>query len=75
MQEHITNIINAGDIVCFKKVYKINLLDIINRANNYSKYMLVLKIIKGVNGKAACQVLCANHEINWVSIDNLNKVY
>lgn len=71
MQKHI---IKSGDIVCFKKIYNISIIDLINRENNYSKYMLVILIIDHLNEKSACKVLCSNGEINWVSIERLEKV-
>ena len=64
----------VGDIVCFKKIYNISIIDLINRENNYSKYMIILLILNHVNEKSACKVLCANGEINWVSMERLEKV-
>ena len=71
MQKHIMKV---GDIVCFKKIYNISIIDLVNREQNYSKFMMVLQIIEHVKGKSACKVLCANGEINWVSGDRLEKV-
>lgn len=62
--------IKKGDIVKFKRVYKIGIDDLIAR-KNYSKYMIVIDIIKQSNTHAACKVLCANGEINWVSIERI----
>jgi hypothetical protein len=66
--------ISVGDIVCFKNVHKISVLDLINRRNNYSKYMLVIKMFNGIENKDACQVLCANGDVNWVATDKLEKI-
>jgi hypothetical protein len=63
--------VNAGDIVCFKRIHKIDLSDLIAR-KNYSKYMIVLEIINHV--KPACKVMCANGELNWVAVSRLEKV-
>jgi hypothetical protein len=71
MQKHM---IQVGDIVCFKKIYNISIIDLINRENNYSKYMMVLSTLSHLNEKSACKVLCANGEINWVSMERLEKV-
>lgn len=66
--------LSVGNIVCFKNVYNINVLDLINRDKHYSKYMMVIAIIDSVKGKSACKVLCANGEINWVLADKLQKI-
>lgn len=71
MQLHI---LKTGDIVCFKKIYKIDLLDLINRQENYSKYMIILQVYNGVKDDKACKVLCANGEINWVAASKLEKI-
>lgn len=66
--------IKIGDIVEFKKVRKITLEDLVAR-KEYSRYMLVVDIIykhtELKNPLIACKVLCANGEINWVSINNI----
>ena len=62
--------IRKGDIVSFKKIYKIGVEDLIGR-RNFSKYMIVVDIINHV--KPACKVMCANGEINWVSVDRIKK--
>ena len=64
--------ISVGDIVCFKKIYTIGIDELI-RAKNYSKYMIVVAIIDHVKEKPACKVMCANGEINWVSMSRLQK--
>ena len=68
--------VKIGDIVTFKRIRKINLEDIISR-KDYSKYMLVVEIIESFKGtknsKAACKVLCANGEVNWVSINSIER--
>jgi len=64
--------ITTGDLVVFKQTCDIDLLDLINRKKNYSKYMMVLSIIDNV--KPACKVLCANGDINWVSIRQIEKI-
>mgnify|MGYP001342603244 CR=1 FL=1 len=61
-----------GDIVVFKRVYPINVLDIINAKRFYSKYMIVVSTVDHV--KPACKVLCANGEINWVAENRLELV-
>ena len=60
--------IKKGDIVCFKRVYSIGIDDLI-RMQTFSKYMIVLEIIKHI--KPACKVMCANGEINWVAVSRL----
>ena len=60
--------IKKGDIVCFKRVYSIGIGDLV-RKQSFSKYMLVIDIIKHV--KPACKVMCANGEINWVAAGRL----
>lgn len=60
--------IKKGDIVCFKKIYSIGIDDLI-RKNTYSKYMIVIDVFDHV--KPACKVMCANGEINWVSVSRL----
>ena len=64
--------IKSGDIVCFKKVYKIGIDDLI-RKKSFSKYMIVLEIINHI--KPACKVMCANGDINWVAYSQIEKVY
>ena len=66
--------IKIGDIVCFKRVYKIGIDDLI-RAKSYSKYMIVLSIIKTIKGRPApaCKVMCANGDINWVAESQIEK--
>ena len=54
--------IKIGDIVAFKKVYRINIDDLISR-QNYSKYMIVVGIYNHIKEKTALKVLCANGEI------------
>ena len=63
--------ISVGDIVCFKRIYKIGLDDLIRR-QTYSKYMIILEIINHI--KPACKVMCANGEVNWVAVSRLEKV-
>jgi len=65
--------IKIGDIVAFKKVYRINIGDLISR-QNYSKYMIVVGIYNHIKEKTALKVLCANGDINWVSSDRLEKI-
>ena len=60
--------LQKGDIVCFKRIHKIDISDLIAR-RNYSKYMIVLEIIDHV--KPACKVMCANGEVNWVAVSRL----
>ena len=66
--------IKIGDIVTFKKIRKIDISDLIAR-KDYSKYMLVVEIIHNYKDSrrpmAACKVLCANGEVNWVSINSI----
>ena len=62
--------ISVGDIVSFKRVHKIDLNDLIAR-KKYSKYMIVIQVLKGVKPHAACKVMCANGEINWVSVERI----
>lgn len=66
--------IKVGDIVKFKSVRKITLEDLVAR-KDYSKYMLVVEIIRNYENSrkpmAACKVLCANGEVNWVSINSI----
>tara|TARA_B100001758_G_C17927329_1_gene361623 strand:+ start:29 stop:232 length:204 start_codon:yes stop_codon:yes gene_type:complete len=62
--------IKKGDIVSFKRIYKIGIEDLI-RKQTFSKYMIVIDIINHI--KPACKVMCANGEINWVSVTRLNK--
>ena len=68
--------IKVGDIVKFKSVRKITLEDLVAR-KDYSKYMLVVEIIISYKDnnypKAACKVLCANGEVNWVSINSIER--
>ena len=64
--------IKIGDIVSFKKVYKIGIDDLI-RAKTFSKYMIVIGIIKSIKNKPACKVMCANGEVNWVAISQIEK--
>ena len=63
--------IKKGDIVCFKRIYSIGIDDLISR-QSYSKYMIVIAIINHI--KPACKVMCANGEVNWVSVSRLDKV-
>ena len=63
--------IKTGDIVCFKRIYKIGVDDLVSR-RSYSKYMIVLQVIDHV--KPACKVMCANGEINWVAVGRIEKV-
>lgn len=67
--------IKIGDIVEFKKIRKITLEDLVAR-KEYSKYMLVVEIIHNYHDSrrplSACKVLCANGEVNWVSIDAIS---
>ena len=71
------NRIKVGDIVTFKRVRKINLADLIAR-KKYSKYMLVISVIKNykkdLNPKTACKVLCANGEVNWVGANSIEII-
>ena len=67
-------IFNLGDIVCFKRVYKIDVIDLINREKHYSKYMIILSVVDGISHGRACKVLCANGEINWVAASKLKKI-
>ena len=64
--------IQVGDIVCFKRVYKIGIDDLI-RKQSFSKYMIVISVIKSVKNKPACKVMCANGEINWVAASQIEK--
>ena len=68
--------IKVGDIVKFKRVRKINIGDLIAR-RDFSKYMLVVEIIISYKEKkypkAACKVLCANGEVNWVAINSIER--
>ena len=64
--------IQIGDIVCFKRIYKIGIDDLV-RARSFTKYMIVLSIIKSIKGKPACKVMCANGEINWVAESQIEK--
>ena len=68
--------IKIGDIVKFKRVRKISLEDFISR-KDYSKYMLVVEIIESFteakHSKGACKVLCASGEVNWVSINSIER--
>ena len=68
--------IRIGDIVKFKKIRKISIEDLIAR-KDYSKYMLVVQIIINYKDKnypkAACKVLCANGEVNWVAINSIER--
>ncbi len=64
--------IKIGDIVSFKKVYKIGIDDLI-RVKTFSKYMIVIDIIKSIKNKPACKVMCANGEVNWVAISQIEK--
>lgn len=68
--------IKIGDIVTFKIIRKINISDLIAR-KDYSKYMLVVDIIYSHKDSrkpmAACKVLCANGEVNWVSINSVER--
>ncbi len=59
-----------GDIVCFKRIYKIGIDELIRR-QTFSKYMIVLEIINNVKNKPACKVMCANGEVNWVASSRL----
>lgn len=69
--------IKIGDIVKFKRIRKINLADMIAR-KKYSKYMLVVDVIKnyklGIEPKTACKVLCANGEVNWVGANSIEII-
>ena len=69
-------IIRIGDIVKFKKIRKITLEDLIAR-KDYSKYMLVVQVVINYKDekypKAACKVLCANGEVNWVGINSIER--
>lgn len=71
MHKHI---LKTGDIVCFKRIYKIDLNDLVNREKNYSKYMIILQVFDGIKENKACKVLCANGEINWVASSKLEKI-
>ena len=66
--------IKVGDIVKFKSLRRITLEDLAAR-KDYSKYMLVVEIIRNYETSrkpmAACKVLCANGEVNWVSISSI----
>lgn len=62
--------LKKGDIVKFKRLYKIGIDDLIAR-KNYSKYMIVIDIIKQTHTVPACKVLCANGDVNWVSIERI----
>ena len=68
--------IKIGDIVAFKRIRKINLDELISR-KDYSKYMLVVDIIKSYadteNPRYACKVLCANGEVNWVAANSIER--
>ena len=68
--------IKIGDIVTFKRIRKINLEDFISR-KDYSKYMLVVDVMISYKEnkfpKVACKVLCANGEVNWVSINSIER--
>ena len=64
--------IEKGDIVKFKRIYKIGIDDLIAR-KNYSKYMVVIDIIEQSNTSSACKVLCSNGDVNWVSIDRIER--
>lgn len=66
--------IQQGDIVCFKRVYKIGIDDLI-RKKSFSKYMIVLEIINHIKHKPACKVMCAHGEINWVASSQIEKAY
>ena len=61
-----------GDIVTFKKVYKIDINDLISR-KFYTKYMIVINVMN-VDRKIACKVMCGNGEINWVALNRIEKV-
>ena len=65
--------IRKGDIVQFKKIYKIGIDDLIAR-RNYSKYMIVVGVISQDKTCSACKVLCANGEINWVAMERIEPV-
>lgn len=67
-------ILKKGDIVCFREIYDITLLDLIKNDNNYSKYMMVIQIVSNFKDKVACQVLSATGELNWVSASKLELV-
>ena len=62
--------IKKGDIVKFKRIYKIGIDDLIAR-KNYSKYMVVIDVITQSKTSSACKVLCSNGDVNWVSIDRI----
>jgi hypothetical protein len=64
--------IRIGDIVSFKRVYKVGIDELI-RQRSFSKYMIVLEIVKSIKHKPACKVMCANGEINWVAISQIEK--
>jgi hypothetical protein len=64
--------ISVGDIVSFKNIYKIGIDDLI-RKRNFSKYMIVIDVIKNIKHKPACKVMCANGEINWVAMSQIEK--
>ena len=63
--------IEKGDIVRFKRIYKIGIDDLI-RKRSFSKYMIVISVIDHV--KPACKVMCANGEINWVAASQIEKI-
>ena len=66
--------IKVGSIVQFKRVYKIDLADLVAK-QNYSKFMVVVSMNHFPKvGKTACRVLCANGEINWVSMERIESV-
>lgn len=62
--------VEKGSIVQFKKIYKIGINDLIAR-KHYSKYMIVIDIIKQSNTAPACKVLCASGDVNWVSLERI----
>ena len=64
--------IKVGDLVCFKRIYKIGIDDLI-RKKTFSKYMIVIQVIDHI--KPACKVMCANGEVNWVAASQLEKKY
>jgi len=69
-------LLKRGDIVCFKRVYDITLLDLIKDNNeSYSKYMMIIQTVSNYSDKTACQVLCGTGEINWVSSSRLELVF
>ena len=69
--------IEVGDIVRFKRIRKINLSDLIAR-RKYSKYMLVVDVIKCYESwprsKIACKVLCSSGEVNWVGANSIEII-